>query len=221
MSIRIAFVDDHPILLDGLVGLYAARPDLDVVAKGHTAVDAVTIADSYKPDVLVIDLSMPGDSLAAIDIIASTQHQTRIVVFTATTTISTAIRALNAGVAGYVLKGSTSDELYTAIKAAHAGETFITPGFATKVIMSMKTEEMRNRAKRQQRLNHREEQIIHGVMKGKTNREIAVSLDISEKTVKHYMTALMSKLSVRNRVELVLVAREQNMVPGEGSQPGA
>ena len=120
MSIRVAFVDDHPILLDGLVGLYSARPGLEVVAKGHTAVDAVTIADSYKPDVLVIDLSMPGDSLAAIDIIASTQPQTRIVVFTATTAISTAIRALNAGVSGYVLKGSTSDELYTAITAAHA-----------------------------------------------------------------------------------------------------
>ncbi len=217
MSIRVAFVDDHPILLEGLVSLYSEKTDLDVVAMGHTAVDAIHIAQDKSPDVIVVDLSMPGDPVEAIDTIIKKNARIRVIVFTASSAIQTAVQLLNTGVAGYVLKGSSSSELHHAITAAHNGETYITPGFATKVIMSMKTQEMRRAAQAQQKLHHREEQIVIGLLQGHTNREIGAELNISEKTVKHYMTSLMQKLHVRNRVELVIAVKNRTL-PREAVQ---
>ncbi|MDW5318248.1 response regulator transcription factor [Rhizobium sp. PL01] len=213
MTICVAFVDDHPILLEGMIGLYSMKKDLSIVAHGNNAVDAVKIAEQHTPDVIVIDLSMPGDSLAAIDIIIKTVTKTKVVIFTATSSIEMAVKALNLGVSGYVLKGSTTMELHEAIIAAYNGETYMTPGFATKVIMSMKTAEIRQKALRANRLNAREEQIVQNLLRGRTNREIAQCLDISEKTVKHYMTVLMQKLDVRNRVEVVLAAQKIGSSP--------
>ncbi|HEV7322888.1 MAG TPA: response regulator transcription factor [Ensifer sp.] len=213
MGISVAFVDDHPILLEGLVSIYSGKSDLDIVAKGENAIDALKIVEEHAPHVLVLDLSMPGDAVAAIDLIAQKYQGTRIIVFTANSSIETAIQVLNYGVAGYVLKGSTASDLHQAIRTVHGGETFITPGFATKVIMAMKTAEMRRRKQAQQRLSLREEQIVRHLMRGSTNREIARCLDISEKTVKHYMTLLMQKLDVRNRLEVVLAAQRLEVLP--------
>lgn len=208
MPVSVAFVDDHPILLEGLVSLYSGKKGLTILAKGHNAVDAIKIAEQFCPDVIVVDLSMPGDSMAAIEVIVRTMSKTKVVIFTATSSIETAIKALNIGVSGYVLKGSTALDLHDAIIAAHKGETYMTPGFATKVILSMKTAEMRQKAMQTNRLSAREEQIVHHLMRGETNREIAQNLAMSEKTVKHYMTILMQKLNVRNRVEAVLAAQK-------------
>lgn len=213
MPIAVAFVDDHPILLEGLVSLYSAKEDLSIVAKGHNSADAIKIVEEYEPDVLVVDLSMPGDPMAAIEFILSSRKRTRVVIFTATSSIDMAVKALNLGVSGYVLKGSTAVDLHDAIIAAYNNDTYMTPGFATKVIMSMKTAEIRQKALQNNRLSVREEQIVNHLMRGRTNREIAESLDISEKTVKHYMTVLMQKLDVRNRVEVVLAA--QKIVSGQ------
>ncbi|WP_246737925.1 MULTISPECIES: response regulator [Rhizobium] len=208
LVISVAFVDDHPILLEGLVSLYSNRADLSIVGRGENAVDALQLVDELCPDVIVLDLSMPGDPLAVIEIIAQRYQRTRIIVFTASSSIETAIQVLGLGVSGYVLKGSTASDLHEAIKTVHAGNTFMTPGFATKVIMSMKTDSLRRKAQTSARLSAREEQIIAYLMRGSTNREIAASLDISEKTVKHYMTVLMQKLDARNRLEVVLAAQK-------------
>lgn len=213
MPISVAFVDDHPVLLEGLVSLYSGKEDLEIVARGQNAVEALKIAEQLSPDVIVIDLSMPGDSMAAIEVITRTMPTTKVVIFTATSSIDIAIKALNCGVSGYVLKGSTAMDLHEAIVAAYSGDTYMTPGFATKVIMSMKTAEMRQKAMQTKRLSAREEQIVCHLMRGQTNREIAQSLNISEKTVKHYMTILMQKLDVRNRVEAVLAAQKMNTSP--------
>ncbi|MBY2925588.1 response regulator transcription factor [Rhizobium leguminosarum] len=218
--VSVAFIDDHPILLEGLVSLYSGKPDLNIVGQGENAVDALKIVSDLDPDVVVVDLSMPGDAIAAIEILAHDYPRTRILVFTATSSIETAIHVLNLGVAGYVLKGCTAFDLHQAIKTVHAGGTFITPGFATKVIMSMKSAELRHKTERVTRLSTREEQIIRHLMRGSTNREIATSLDISEKTVKHYMTVLMQKLDARNRVEVVLAAQKLNMLSGPATGNG-
>jgi two-component system nitrate/nitrite response regulator NarL len=216
MSISVAFVDDHPILLEGLVSLYGSRKDLNIIAKGENAVDALKIVEEHLPEVLVIDLNMPGDTIAALELIVRKYPSTKIIVFTATSSIEIAIQVLNLGVGGYVLKGSTAEDLYNAILTVHCGNTFVTPGFATKVILSMKTAEIRRKAQLQKRLSLREEQIVQYLMQGKTNREIAAMLDISEKTVKHYMTVLMLKLDARNRVEVVLAAQKM-AGPGESN----
>ncbi len=146
MLVRVAFVDDHPILLEGLVSLYSTKPDLAVVAMGHTTVDALNILENHRPDVIVMDLSMPGDSFAAIELMLASYPQTKVIVFTASSAIQPAVELIEAGISGYVLKGSSSSDLHEAIIRAHNGETYITPGFATKVIVSMKTAEIRRRA---------------------------------------------------------------------------
>ncbi|WP_133704462.1 response regulator [Rhizobium sp. BK313] len=213
MPISVAFVDDHPILLEGLVSIYSGKDDLFISAQGENAVDALRIAEEHRPDVLVLDLNMPGDAIAAIEVIIRNYHSTRIIVFTAASNIDTAIRVLDLGVNGYVLKGSTARDLHEAIRIVHSGNTFITPGFATKVILSMKAAEMRRKTQVQKQLSAREEQIVRYLMMGKTNREIARMLDISEKTVKHYMTLLMQKLDARNRLEVVLAAQKLDVSP--------
>lgn len=209
MLVRVAFVDDHPILLEGLVSLYRTKADLDVVAMGHNSVDALNILENHHPDVIVMDLSMPGDAFAAIDVMLASYPATKVIVFTASSAIQPAVELIEAGISGYVLKGASSSDLHHAIISAHSGETYITPGFATKVIVSMKTAELRRKAQPREQLHYREEQIVSGLLKGMTNREIGVGLNISEKTVKHYMTSLMSKLNVRNRVELVIAVRNR------------
>lgn len=208
VPVSVAFVDDHSILLEGLVSLYSNKKDLKIVGQGQNAVDAIKITEQLSPDVIVVDLSMPGDSMAAIEVIIQTMPDTKVVIFTATASIETAVKALNCGVSGYVLKGSSSTDLHDAIVAAHNGDTYMTPGFATKVIISMKAAQTKQKALQQKRLSVREEQIVSHLMRGQTNREIARSLDISEKTVKHYMTILMQKLDVRNRVEAVIAAQK-------------
>lgn len=139
----------------------------------------------------------------------ATHPDTKVIVFTASSAIQPAVELIEAGISGYVLKGSSSSDLHDAIISAYNGDTYITPGFATKVIVSMKTAELRRKAQQPERLHHREEQIVSGLLKGQTNREIGLTLNISEKTVKHYMTSLMNKLNVRNRVELVIAVKNR------------
>jgi two-component system, NarL family, nitrate/nitrite response regulator NarL len=203
MSIRIALVDDHPVLLEGLTSLYHGKANLEVVATGHSAIDAVRIAEGHRPDVIVMDLTMPGDCPEAIRLILAAYPLTKVVVFTASNSIGPATELLEAGISRYVLKVASAADLQMAIVNAHAGQTYITPAFATKVIVTMKTAQLRQTTPPSRRLHHREEQIIRGVLEGDSNKEIGRRLNISEKTVNHYMTSLMNKLNVRNRLELV------------------
>jgi two-component system, NarL family, nitrate/nitrite response regulator NarL len=216
-AISIAFVDDHPILLEGIVSVFSRSNELNIVAKGYTTEDALKIAETHSPDILVVDLSMPGDIFEAISRISGRQTNTKVIAFTAATGIDQAVRALDAGASGYVLKGSTADALLNAVHAVRTGETFITQGFAGKVIAALRNASLRKAAAQAIKLSIREEQIVRLLMRGRTNREIAEQLHISEKTVKHYMTVLMQKLNVRNRLEVVIAAQKL----GDVVDPGA
>ena len=207
-SISVAFVDDHPVLLDGIASMFTTGTDFDVVAVGASAADALAIASAQTPDVLVVDLSMPGNVFGAIAEIVGKAQGTKVLAFTAMTGIEYAVQALDAGASGYILKGSTADELKQGIRAVHGGETFITPSFANKVIVALRSASLRKVAAQAIKLSIREEQIIRLLLRGRTNKEIALSLSISEKTVKHYMTLLMQKLSARNRIEVVIAAQK-------------
>lgn len=226
-AISVAFVDDHPVLLSGLSQLFSGSSDFNVVAVGQTAKDIVDIAGAPRPDVIVVDLSMPGNVIEAIAEVTGSRGpagsgsggggscsggaggggQSKVLVFTASTTIDSAIRTLEAGAVGYVLKGSTIEELATAIRKVHQGEMFITPNFATAVIAGLR-ERAQSGARPRIRFSPREEQVLRLLLNGSTNKEIATALRISDKTVKHYMSVLMQKLNVRNRLEVVLAAQE-------------
>lgn len=165
------------------------------------------VVQTLSPDVMIMDLSMPGDVFRTIAQIVATAPKTKVVVFTAFCSIESALKALDAGATGFALKGSPSSELLEAIDMVLAGQMFVTRQYASQVMNGL-----RERAKRQAldeaiKLNVREKQIVGHLMLARTNREIAAELHISEKTVKHYMTGLMLKLKARNRVEVVIASR--------------
>ncbi len=204
-KVSIAFIDDHPVILDGLSWFFSAIPDFEVLASGRCVDDALRIAETMRPDVLMMDLRMPGDPLMAIRRISASRPDTKIVAFTAMADVTCATRTLEAGASGYVLKGTTSEELSRAVRLVVAGENYITPAFATKVIAALR--EARNVQAESVKFSIREGQILTLLLRGCTNKEIGLRLSISEKTVRHYMTLLMRKLNVRNRLEVVLEAR--------------
>jgi two-component system, NarL family, nitrate/nitrite response regulator NarL len=215
--ISIAFVDDHPILLSGISRIFSERSEFRVVGTGTDAAAALQLVAEHRPDVIVLDLSMPGRVVEAIAQIATSGGPTQALVFTAATGIDAAIGALDAGAKGYVLKGSTVNELIEAVQAVHAGETFITPSFAAKVVAGIRQQTQRRTEEMAVRLSVREDQIVRHLLKGRTNKEIANALNISDKTVKHHMTALIQKLQVRNRTEVVLAAQQLELAK---PQPG-
>ncbi|MCX7889597.1 MAG: response regulator transcription factor [Rhodobacteraceae bacterium] len=206
-AISVACFDDHPLLLSGLAGYLASVEGFDLVATGSTTVEARLAAGRLKIDVMILDLNMPTNVIEAISDITAGQDAPRILVFTASTVVNHAVVALEAGARGFVLKGSPKDELATAIRTIHAGDTYITPSFAAKVVAGIR-EAAEGRSQAAARFSHREEQVLRLLLQGSTNRSIADHLEISEKTVKHYMSVLMQKLNVRNRIEVVLAAQE-------------
>ncbi|MCX7646155.1 MAG: response regulator transcription factor [Rhodobacteraceae bacterium] len=205
--ISVAFVDDHPVLLSGMTQLFAASEEFRVVGIGRRAEDIVDLARTVRPDVIVLDLSMPGRTLEAVAEVANLNGPTKLLAFTASTDIDAAIATLEAGAVGYVLKGSTIEELSEAIRRVRDGETYITPVFAAQVVASLRRK-TGARAVPRVVFSKREEEVLRHLLRGSTNKEIAEALSISDKTVKHYMTVLIQKLNVRNRVEVVLAAQE-------------
>ncbi|KIK90138.1 response regulator transcription factor [Pseudomonas sp. W15Feb9B] len=202
--IRIGIADDHPLLREGVANTLRKRTDLQVVEQGGSADDARDIAQRMRPDVMLMDVNMPGDVFAAVKYIATQLPEVKVLMLTVSESEDDAYSALEAGARGYVLKGVSGPDLVQAIRSIARGETFITPEFANKLLSNFKRHEAEVR---KIDLTHREEQIIREVSKGLTNKEVASKLFISEKTVKYYMTCVMQKLHARNRVEAVTALR--------------
>jgi two-component system, NarL family, nitrate/nitrite response regulator NarL len=198
-TVRIAIVDDHPTLLAGLSAILSDER-YSIVGTGGTASEVVSLAASG-PHVMLVDLSMPGDVFAAIEAVSA---DTTVIVFTAYAEVALATRAMDAGARGFLLKGRPVDELHAAIDATLTGQIFISPELASRVAPALRSE---NRAaKAQPQLSARERQLLECLFEAMTNKEIARKLELSEKTVKHYMTNLMNKLNARNRLEAVIAA---------------
>lgn len=207
-AIRIAFVDDHPVLLKGMAAVFACEEGLEIVAEGESADAALEVVARHKPDVLITDLSMPGNVFGAITEISRTYPQTHVVVFTAFSSVDSVLKALDAGATGFVLKGGRIEEVIEAVSAVMRGELYITKQYAGQVLGGLRSREARERLNNAIRLSVREKQIVGHLMHARTNREIASELLLSENTVKYYMTGLMAKLNARNRMEVVLAAQK-------------
>jgi DNA-binding NarL/FixJ family response regulator len=195
-------------MVDGMLQLLSKSTTLQVTAVGTTSSDLIDICKKHRPELFIVDLSLPGDVYEAIQLALKVSPTTKFIAYTASTAVDTAIRALDAGAKGYVLKGSTASELLAALDSALNDETYISQAFASRVINALRDASLRRAAAEVVRLSIREDQIVRLLLRGKTNREIAMTLTISERTVKHYMTALMQKLQVRNRTEVVLAAQK-------------
>jgi two-component system, NarL family, nitrate/nitrite response regulator NarL len=214
--ISVALIDDHPLMIEAVSSLLTRTQGFQIVGTGASACDIVEVCRLARPEVAIVDLYMNGDVYAAIATAAKASPSTKFLAYTASTGVDTAIRALDAGASGYVLKGSNPAELIQAILSIQAGETYITQTFASRVIAGLRDASLRKKAAEAVILSIRERQIVRLLMIGKTNKEIAAAIKISEKTVKHYMTVLMQKLQVRNRLEVVIAAQKFNeQQPGQ------
>lgn len=209
-QISIALVDNHPITLEAVAKHVSSNDRYRVVARGSSSDEALEIVDRHGPDLLILELTVPGNALRVITNISARPRAAKVIVFTAESGIDAAIRALDAGASGYILKNSTAEELMYGIAVVGRGETYITAGIAGKVISALRIRSMRELEARTRQISVREEQIIRLLMLGHTNKEIADSLSISEKTVKHYMTILMQKFNARNRLGVVLAAQKMS-----------
>ena len=202
--IRICIVDDHPLLREGVANILRRRADLKVMEQGSSAQDARDIAQRVHPDVMLMDVNMPGDVFAAVRFISTELSDVKVLMLTVSESENDAFLALEAGARGYVLKGVSGPELVQAIRSVAKGETYITPEFANKLVNNIKKHEAETQ---KFDLTQREEEVIVEVSKGLTNKEVAEKLLISEKTVKHHMGCVMQKLNARNRVEAVTALR--------------
>ncbi|HEX4892295.1 MAG TPA: response regulator transcription factor, partial [Hyphomicrobiaceae bacterium] len=204
--IRIAVVDDHPLLREGVVHVLSQEPDMEVVATGGSADDAVRIAEDALPDVMLLDMNMPGTGLSALDRISALCPSVRVIALTVREDHEAVSKALSLGARAYVLKGVPTDEFLGIIRNVYAGGSSISTTLAAKLLDDFKAGKG-SPVSTLPPLTSREEQILHGIGRGLSNKEIARELDLAEKTIKHYVTNVLQKLHVRNRVEAALVAR--------------
>jgi two-component system, NarL family, nitrate/nitrite response regulator NarL len=209
MKTRIVLADDHPIFRDGLVRTIEEAGDFEVCATGGSAADAVALVQEHAPDMVLLDLSMPGGGITATREIARFVEPPRIAILTVSEDGKDVTDALEAGAAGYILKGVTAAELMSSLRSIAAGQGFISPGLASRVLTTMSAQRKASAEKHPiDDLTKREEDILRRVAKGLSNAEIADELELQEKTVKHYMTSILSKLHARNRVQAALIANE-------------
>jgi DNA-binding NarL/FixJ family response regulator len=214
--VRIVLVDDHPTLLRGVQALLNEDSRYEVVGTGSSAQDIIDLARSSAPDILIVDLSMPGDVLAAIGEVTA-MAQSKVVVFTAYGDVELAMKALDAGAQGFVLKGRPVEDLGEAIETVRRGELFVSPEFAKKLVAGFRNHSKREKDLQAAKLSTRERQLVDCLLQAQSNKEIARTLKLSEKTVKHYMTNLMNKLRVKSRIEVVLAVQSGRVANEAGT----
>lgn len=215
-KLNIMIVDDHPIFRMGLVRSLEDEPGMTIVAEGASADDAVLLFAQHRPDIVLLDLSMPGTGHAAIPNILAVDAEAVIVVLTASEQETDIFEAFKAGARAYVLKGVEASELASVMRDAVDGKTYVSPPLASRMLRAF------NRSHAQPAPHHeaselprimadltaREEQILVLVADGNSNKEVARLLNLQEKSIKHVMTRVLRKLHARNRTEAAKYWRE-------------
>jgi two-component system, NarL family, nitrate/nitrite response regulator NarL len=212
-AIRIAVIDDHPMFREGAMQIFAGTDDMRVVAEGATAADAVKVAEELRPDVMLLDLGLPGGGLEAAAIIAGTFPSVRAVMLTASESAFDVAAARTVGARGYILKGSSGAEVVETVRAIFNGECYVAPSFAARLPVEKRMHcESCAPTCANDLLTGREDAVLSLVSLGMTNKEIADRLHLTERSVKHHMTSIMRKSKVRNRVEAMLMFRRGGRV---------
>jgi DNA-binding NarL/FixJ family response regulator len=213
VPIRLLIADDHPVVRDGLSGMFAPDPDFEVVGEASDGAEAIRLAQALKPDVILMDLRMPGmDGVAAITEIARQAIPVRVLVLTTYDTDSYVLPAIEAGATGYLLKDAPRAELLRAVRAAAAGQGVLSPSVATRLMSRVRTPTP-------ELLSQRELEVLELVAAGTTNRDAAVRLFISEATVKTHLLHIYAKLGVADRAAAVAEAYNRGLLtPGKQDQ---
>jgi DNA-binding NarL/FixJ family response regulator len=206
-DITVLIVDDHPVVRDGLRGMFAATTGFRVVGEAADGHQAVALAAELRPDVVLMDLRMPGGGgVEAITELTRRGLPCKVLVLTTYDTDTDTIPAIEAGATGYLLKDAPRDDLFEAVRAAAAGRTVLSPAIASRLVS-------RVREPRGIALSTRELEVLRLVARGAANREIAAELFISEATVKTHLTHIYAKLDVKDRAAAVATAYDRQILP--------
>ncbi len=218
-KIRVLLVDDHEIVRLGLMTLINDRPDMEVVGEAGTAAEAVRAVERLHPDVVLMDIRMPGEGgLEATRQIASRFSQTKVVMLTSFADDELVMRAIEAGAAGYVLKQVGNEELLRAVAAAARGEAVLDPSTTARLLSRVRATERKLEEDAFRELSVRELDVLTEVARGKTNGEIGQALNLSEKTVRNYVSTVLEKLHLTNRIELATYAVQHHLFERMGRE---
>ncbi|MEV7324647.1 response regulator transcription factor [Streptomyces sp. NPDC093970] len=209
LPISLLIVDDHPVVRDGLRGMFASAPGFTVLGEAPDGVAAVALARTLDPDVVLMDLRMPGGGgVDAIRELARQGVRAKVLVLTTYDTDSDTLPAIEAGATGYLLKDAPREELFTAVRAAAQGRTVLSPAVASRLVTAVRTPG----APGNEPLSAREREVLALVARGASNREAARELFISEATVKTHLTHLYAKLGVNDRAAAVATAYRRGIL---------
>jgi two-component system, NarL family, nitrate/nitrite response regulator NarL len=198
--ITVAVIDDHPLFREGVSSALLRYDDIAIVGQGETAQEAIALAAGFQPEVLLLDISIPGGGgLDMIGGILAASPSTKVVMLTASEEIEMLAASLRRGARGDVVKGVGIQELIKAIRQVVHGSRYLSASMSAKVTVTLANQSTLRRT-----LTEREREIIALVAEGLTNKQIASRIDVQEKTVKHHMTEVLKKLSVTNRTEAAL-----------------
>jgi len=206
VTVRVLLADDHLVVRAGLRAMLDPVPDLEVVGEAGDGAEALSLAGSLRPDVVLMDLRMPGtDGVTATARLRELHPRVSVLVLTTYDTDADILRAIEAGATGYLLKDATRDELLGAIRSAAAGRSILASGVASRLLGRM-------RAPARSALSAREIEVLELVARGRTNKEIARRLHLSEATVKTHLLHVFSKLQVEDRTQAVTTALEAGVI---------
>ena len=214
MPIHILLADDHPIVRDGLRAVLETQPDFIVIGEAGDGEAALEQIEALAPDVLLLDLEMPGmDGVAVLWQLRAREEEGEravpTIVFTAFDTDERIVDAVRAGARGYLLKGAPREELFNAVRVVHAGGSLLQPAVATKLMQRLNAPEPEALV---EPLTPREQEVLTLLTAGRTNREIADALVVTERTAKFHVSSILGKLGAGNRTEAVSLARGRGLV---------
>ncbi|MGW6648642.1 LuxR family transcriptional regulator [Streptomyces sp. CB02130] len=209
-TVTLVVVDDHPVVRDGLRGMFTAEPGFEVLGEAADGVDALAVVGELDPDVVLMDLRMPGGGgVAAIAELTRRGARSKVLVLTTYDTDSDTLPAIEAGATGYLLKDAPREELFAAVRAAADGRSVLSPAAASRLMTRVRTPAAEPA---ESALSAREREVLVLVARGTTNREIAAELFISEATVKTHLTHVFAKLGAKDRAAAVAVGYDRGIL---------
>lgn len=211
-KIRILLVDDHAIVRLGLMTLINDQPEMEVVGEASSASEAMRAVEQLRPDVVLMDIRMPGEGgIQATRRIVERFPSTRVVMLTSFLDDELVVSAIRAGAVGYVLKQADNDELLRAIASAARGGGSLDPATTLRLLDRVRQSEQKAEGNAFRELSEREMDVLVEIASGKTNAEIGQRLNLSEKTVSNYVSNILDKLQLSNRIELAIYAVEHHI----------